>query len=87
MSNTNLVTPVDEGLVKKSVREFDAIVYDFLENNKDKLCNIYSLPPYNPTELKRKYLRWCAKHNLSRLVEPVHSRPYYISRFLSGSFE
>lgn len=83
MSNTNLFETVNQGLVYKSVRDYDAIVYDFLERNKEKLCEIYNIPYYNPTDMKKKFLKWCKRHEHPRLVEKIHSRPWFMSNFLS----
>jgi len=83
MSNTFLVETVNQGLIYKTVREYDVIVYDFLERNKDKLCDIYNIPNYNPTDMKKKYLKWCQQHKHPRLVEKIHSRPWFMPSFLS----
>ena len=78
----NFIEIIDNGWVKKSVREYDAIVYDFLERNKDRLCDVYNIPPYNPTELKKEFITWIKKNKCERLVEPIHKRPVHISLFL-----
>jgi len=75
---------VDPQLVKKSAREYDMIVYNFLERNKDSLCDIYKLPSYNPTELKKMYLNWMKKNGHPKVCEPIHNRPWHITTFLSG---
>jgi len=82
-SNTNLIRTIDQGLIKMSVREFDMCVYDFLERNKDRLCEVYELDSYNPTDMKKEYIKWCKDNEYPRLVEPIHKRPWFLACFLS----
>ena len=83
-SNTNLIRTVDQGLIKMPEREFDMCVYDFLERNKDRLCEVYELDFYNPTDMKNAYIKWCKENGYPRLVEPIHNRPWFLTSFLSG---
>ena len=49
MSNTNVK--------RMSVREYDLAVYEYFETNKDSVCSKWKIPPYNPTDMKKKFLK------------------------------
>jgi len=66
-------------------REFGNLTYGFLERNKAKLMKMYNIEKrYNPTEMKKEFIKWSKKNNLPPVVENIHQRPYYISQFFTA---
>jgi len=84
MSLNNFVRTIDEPTQKHTWREFHNITYDFLDRNKDKLVEIYSLPFYNPTDMTKAFIKWSKDNNRAPITMASNGRPYYINDFLGG---
>ena len=75
----------EDNLRKVSWREFDRLSYEFLERNKDKLMMMYKLKErYNPTDMKKEFIKWCKYEQRPPVVELIHGRPYYIMEFFNS---
>ena len=74
MSNTNVK--------RMSVREYDLAVYEYFETNKDSVCSKWKIPPYNPTDMKKKFLKWGKKNNDMRFYDIESKEPILIFNFL-----
>jgi len=77
-------TPLDDRTQKHSWREFNQLTYDYLENNKDKLMEMFNLDEsYNPTDLKKEFVKWSKANAKPPVTENVHRRPWYFSEFMN----
>lgn len=67
---------------KMKVREYNNAVYDYFEDNKDYICNQWKIPPYNPTDMKKKFLKWGRKNNDLRFYDTESKMPILMLNFL-----
>ena len=71
-----------ENTKKLSVREYDMAVYAFFEDNKDYVCNQWRIPPYNPTDMRKKFIKWGRRNNDMRFYDTDKKIPILMMNFL-----
>jgi len=69
---------------KMSVRDYDVFVYEYFERNKDYICDQLSIPYYNTTDMKKKFIKWGRKNNDTRLCDTESRMPSLMLQFLGN---
>lgn len=69
---------------KLTWRIFDSIVYEYLESNKDAICEYYQIKYFNPTEMKKALIKYIKNYEYNKLEPLVYNsgEPVYLDYFL-----